>query len=319
MAEEGEVKKPKPDHASSIGQVISGVLVQNDFKLSLMAPEDLKEYAGLTTTTLLCRQRLTLGSASTELIKWALEGTFGTVDIQSPEAEPNGKHDDEEADAELSRPRPRPQIFSIMGDAVRVICKPRGEIELEWEGNATNDSIADAVMAILLTVESSPAAIKHSSVLHDHHSHSHSHSHSHPATTTTKPNGAPPTTRNPHSNLSPDERLNRLFMFLEAQFGEEAIAPIRTPPLPHEPSTSDGDGDGDAPPSTVDREKKEAHELARLHALGIPVPGLEIRVDKNVARVWLERLEVECANKTLADRVRAVVERAVDTVAPLWG
>ena len=49
------------------------------------------------------------------------------------------------------------------------------------------------------------------------------------------------------------------------------------------------------------------------------MPGLEIRVDKNVATVWLETLEVECKNRILGDRVKAVVERAVEVVAPLWG
>ena len=62
----------------------------------------------------------------------------------------------------------------------------------------------------------------------------------------------------------------------------------------------------------------EAEELERLHSIGVPVPGVEIRVDKLVAKVWLETLEVECSNATLRDRVKAVVERAVETVAPLW-
>lgn len=48
------------------------------------------------------------------------------------------------------------------------------------------------------------------------------------------------------------------------------------------------------------------------------MPGLEIRVDKHVARVWLETLEVECGYAVLRDRVRVVVERAVETVAGLW-
>lgn len=66
------------------------------------------------------------------------------------------------------------------------------------------------------------------------------------------------------------------------------------------------------------RERQQA-ELARLHRLGIPVPGIGIRVDKMEATVWLEDLEVECRNKVLSDRVRAVVERAVEVTAPLWG
>ncbi|KAL2041028.1 hypothetical protein N7G274_006486 [Stereocaulon virgatum] len=61
-------------------RLITGVLVQNDFKMSLMAPEDLREYAGLTTTTIMCKQNLTLSAAGLDLIKWALEGTFGAIE-----------------------------------------------------------------------------------------------------------------------------------------------------------------------------------------------------------------------------------------------
>jgi cleavage and polyadenylation specificity factor subunit 3 len=66
------------------------------------------------------------------------------------------------------------------------------------------------------------------------------------------------------------------------------------------------------------RERQQV-ELERLHRLGIPVPGVAIKVDKMEATVWLEDLEVECKNKVFADRVRAVVERAVEVSAPLWG
>ena len=65
----------------------------------------------------------------------------------------------------------------------------------------------------------------------------------------------------------------------------------------------------------VGREKAVATELARLHDLGIPVPGVQIKVDKMVASVWLETMEVECTNKTLADRVRAVMDRVLDGLA----
>ena len=59
-------------------------------------------------------------------------------------------------------------------------------------------------------------------------------------------------------------------------------------------------------------------ELNRLHNLGVPVPGVEIKFDRFVARVWLEGLEVECANNALRARVKAVVERGVETVSGLW-
>ncbi|KAI7091823.1 Metallo-hydrolase/oxidoreductase, partial [Hortaea werneckii] len=79
--EEAEGEKGEKKLRVEGSQLVSGVLVQNDFKLSLMAPEDLKEYAGLTTTTVLCRQRITLAAAGTELIKWALESTFGGITV----------------------------------------------------------------------------------------------------------------------------------------------------------------------------------------------------------------------------------------------
>lgn len=104
-------------------------------------------------------------------------------------------------------------------------------------------------------------------------------------------------------------------MMLEAQFGSD-IGPIERPRVPADLVN------GTSEATEAVKEERvadiESAELDRLHALGIPVPGLEIKVDKHVARVWLETLEVECANAVLRDRVRVVVERAVETVAGLW-
>lgn len=119
-------------------------------------------------------------------------------------------------------------------------------------------------------------------------------------------------------------------MFLEAQFGS-AITPITKPKLPVRPprnfksSSDDVDDksenlkDDSAEDEVEDLLDYEAEEMERLHSIGIPVPGVEIKVDKHVAKVWLETLEVECQYGVLRDRVKAVVERAVETVAPLWG
>jgi cleavage and polyadenylation specificity factor subunit 3 len=76
-----------------------------------------------------------------------------------------------------------------------------------------------------------------------------------------------------------------------------------------------------AAPSLNDNSELSAEdkaELRRLHNLGIPVPGVEIKFDKFVAKVWLEDLDVECANNALRARVKAVVERGVETVSGLW-
>jgi cleavage and polyadenylation specificity factor subunit 3 len=71
--------------------------------------------------------------------------------------------------------------------------------------------------------------------------------------------------------------------------------------------------------ANAELEERQQKEIARLHKIGIPVPGVSIKVDRMSATVWLEDLEVECSNKVFADRVRAVVERGVEVTAPLWG
>ncbi len=334
---------PPPGHLTSPegseAELVAGVIVQNDFKMSLMDPEDLREYAGLTTSTIACRQRLTLSAAGIDLIKWALESTFGTIE-ELPETKfkktsdssdtTNGKDETTDVDEEVAHVV---AAYLVMG-CVTVRYRSNGEVELEWEGNMLNDGIADAVMAVLLSTESSPAAVKSRSFMVIHnirwlikqigsaskHSHSHSHGHELPL-------------RNPHASLTPQERLERLFLFLEAQFGADAVTPVATPKLPplardKKPRKIGGDdgADSDASMELSDDEEEEERllelrqktELERLHKIGIPVPGITIAVDKMIATVWLEDLEVECSQKVLADRVKAIVERAVEVTAPLW-
>lgn len=316
--------------------LISGVLIQHeaDFKLSFMAPDDLKEYAGLTTTTIMCKQSLRLSAAGVDLIRWVLEGAFGAIKasevVDKPLADKqvngqsNGIH--EAADEEISRSSTKYEVM----DCVDVLCRPDGLVEVIWEGNVINDGIADAVLAALCTVETSPAAVKQSS---RQHSHSHAHdTHDEFALRFKRPH--------PHRTASPSTRLSRLFLILENQFGAEAIKPISVPrnsaslpPLtsaataPSTPADTTNGSSMDvgeaysvaaAPSVTTEFSPEDKAELRRLHNLGIPVPGIEIKFDKYAARVWLEDLEVECANKTLKARIKAVVERGVETVSGLW-
>ena len=316
----GRLAALPPPTNSEESRILNGVLVQNDFKLSLMAPEDLREYAALTTTTIHCKQRLTLAAAGIELIKWALEGTFGAIEeiIPTPpqaaeNINTNGSTTppDDDAEGEIERPLEISTAFLIMGSVIVRHQSPGGEVTVEWEGSMLNDGIADAVLAVLFSVESSPAAVKHSASTNGHNHHQHHLGQ-----------------RNPHAGGSSEERFERLCMFLEAQFGTQ-VSPIAKPRLnllrlQSKTENADGikkdeDEDGDEQMMTEDeREELEAQELERLHAMGVPVPGVEIRVDKNVARVWLEDLEVECANAVLRDRVKAVVERSVEVVSPMW-
>lgn len=154
---------PSPDGPET--ELIAGVIVQNDFKMSLMDPEDLREYAGLTTSTIACRQRLTLSAAGLDLIKWALESTFGSIE-ELPETKARNTSGDSESSSSQDEMKDIDEevahlvaAYMVMG-CVTVRYHSNGEVELEWEGNMLNDGIADAVMAVLLSTESSPAAVR---------------------------------------------------------------------------------------------------------------------------------------------------------------
>lgn len=162
----GTLAQVAPPSEQDDGQLMAGVLVQNGFDLSLMAPDDLREYAGLTTTTITCKQHLTLSSASMDLIRWALESTFGAIEKVGANAETKEESNGElenmpkKEAAEEEIPSEETQTFLIMGCVVLRYHSRNREVELEWEGNMMNDGVADAVMAVLLTVESSPASVK---------------------------------------------------------------------------------------------------------------------------------------------------------------
>ena len=159
-----QISPPKTDNPDD-AKLLAGVLVQKDFKLSLMAAEDLREYAGLTTTTITCKQRITLGAAGIGLVRWGLEGVFGSIEEIGSRKKMKGEiaaakddngvvlHDQGTKEEVL------PVAYLVMG-CIIVRHHPNGEVELEWEGNLMNDGMADAVLSVLLMMESSPAAVK---------------------------------------------------------------------------------------------------------------------------------------------------------------
>ncbi|KAF3927023.1 hypothetical protein ABW21_db0203663 [Orbilia brochopaga] len=272
----GKLAKHPPHPSQDIEQAIvktasdhifAGVLVQNDFKLSLMSPDDLREYAGLTTTTVVCKQRVPLSSAGAGLVRWSLESMFGGI-VTVKKEKSNGfvEELDEEGEIEdtnlskatVDQPSGA-EVYRVM-DCVTVSCRS-GYVELEWEGNIHNDGIADAILAILLSIESSPASVKYSSKPH-------SHNHDRPSD---------------HANVSLSSRLDRVLWFLEEQFGDN-IQPI----------------------------EPEGGDIAK----GQIKMTLRIQVDEHEAIVRFDPLEVECKFEALRQRIMAVLERAIDTVAP---
>ena len=146
-----------------------------------MAPEDLREYAGLTTTVVTCKQRVPMYAAGLDLIRWSFESMFGAVvnlpdddedgdtpaavkkeeDASDDEYDPEAQLEDTPAPEKKQKVELSGQTFRIM-DSVTVRCRNHF-VEIEWEGNVINDGVADACLAILTSLESSPAAVKRNS------------------------------------------------------------------------------------------------------------------------------------------------------------
>ncbi|KAF7357810.1 hypothetical protein MVEN_00827000 [Mycena venus] len=169
--------------------VLSGLLISKDFAYTLLDPQDLEDFAGLSTCTVTQRQKIAVG-VRWQLVRWHLEGMFGRVE--------------EGVDAE-GLPTMR-----VMG-AVDIKQTDEHEMTLEWDSSAScNDMLADATMALITGIDKSPASVKLTSHPHDH-AHGGSESdtvrHSHP-----------------HADCEEVEtRIKRLAWFLEAHFGGAEI------------------------------------------------------------------------------------------------
>lgn len=349
-------RESHPPTSSDENQVISGVLVRNEeHSMSLMDPADLPEYAGLPITRVGERVHVNLGIGP-ELIKYGLCGYFGTVtEVPSPYSSSlvNGEKPYSNGTAKTSHPdlEDRGQIttFLIM-DTVLVYVYDGGRVEIAWEGNVTSDSIADAVLGCVGEIAMSPAGIKFSEAqrmngtTHHHHANG-AEDDDLEEELTDKYDGKA------KSTFAGGVGLGRLCTLLEAQFGEENIAPIKIPRrwYGHETMSAFGtaanaeavqsslrrlkiDSD-DMPNGSAEKDLEEdvvltaeekallretdvQEEIRRLHGLGILIPGFEVRADKAVARVWLEDLSVECEARVWKERVAAVVKGATGAV---WG
>lgn len=60
------------------GEILSGLLVSKDYSYTLLDARDLGDFAGLSTSTVVQRQSISV-DVGWELIKWHLDGMFGGV------------------------------------------------------------------------------------------------------------------------------------------------------------------------------------------------------------------------------------------------
>ena len=130
----GSLAEKKPDHAAAL----KGLLISKDFSYTLLDPKDLEDFTGLSTSTITQKQTIPIG-VDWSVVRWHLEGMYGEV---------------EEGKDEAGRPS-----FTIM-NAVQLVQVSDTAAELRWASNTSNDMIADSALALLLSIDSSPATVK---------------------------------------------------------------------------------------------------------------------------------------------------------------
>ncbi|KAG7661352.1 YSH1 [[Candida] subhashii] len=163
------------------GQIVSGVLVQKDFDLNLLQLQDLHEFTQLATSIVKSKISLKI-NADIPLMIWHLEQMFGYVNIIND--------DDEEWECEIM------EMVDILID--RTQSSAGLVVTVEWiNDNLMADSLADSVIAILYSIDSSPASVKISSSQHRHHNH-----------------------KEAHSETGIESRIKRISLILKAQFGD---------------------------------------------------------------------------------------------------
>ncbi|KDQ21927.1 hypothetical protein BOTBODRAFT_26331 [Botryobasidium botryosum FD-172 SS1] len=165
-----------------VGDLISGLLVSKDYSYTLLDPRDLRDFTGLTTSTVIQKMKVEMG-VGWDLVRWHLEGMYGSV--------------------EEGRDDTGIKTMRVMG-AVDVKHTAEHELTLEWVSSASNDMLADSALGIIMGIDKSPASVKMTT---------HKHAHAHPH--------AEPSHPHSHSEeLDNALRVERIAMFLEAHFGD---------------------------------------------------------------------------------------------------
>ncbi|EDO39587.1 predicted protein [Nematostella vectensis] len=126
----GQMAREKPEH----GKPLSGILIKRGFNYHLIAPDDLQNYTELATSVLTQKQSVAFHGAFS-VLKQCLENLAGRLD----EVTIQGKS--------------AVRVFGAI-----TVMHEKSSVLIEWVANSVNDMYADAVLAVVLQVESNPTA-----------------------------------------------------------------------------------------------------------------------------------------------------------------
>lgn len=222
-------KPPKQD------DVLSGLLISKDFVYTILDPSDLLDFTGLSTSTIVQRQRVAL-HINWSLIVYHLRGMFGKL-VEGVDLD--GKR--------------TVRIMDVLD--LKQSMESAYEFLLEWKSGMANDMVADSCLALLLGIEGMPATVKATM--------GEAHAHAHGGKENGHANDTASTLAHPHADGASDAltRTEQLAAFLEAHFGAveeiEIGGPMSAPQDAH-----DEDQDA-ASPAVKEEEEKEANGDSR--------------------------------------------------------
>ncbi|MBW0480711.1 hypothetical protein O181_020426 [Austropuccinia psidii MF-1] len=173
---------------------LGALLVSKDAAYTLLSPTDLREYTGLSTGTVLQKQKLTI-NVGWQTVKWHLCRMYGSV-VEG--VDPDGL-----------------LTLRVMG-IVDINLVTESQLLFQWVGSLSNDMIADSVLALLLGIDQSPASLK----LMLPHSHAHNHAHEQHHEPKLEDDDLKQQLLPSDPNLQPRiAKLDRLIGLLDAHFG----------------------------------------------------------------------------------------------------
>ncbi|UZJ53988.1 hypothetical protein CBS101457_003308 [Exobasidium rhododendri] len=181
-------KPPKQD------DIISGLLISKDFAYTILNPEDLHDFTGLRTSTIIQRQRIQL-HVTWSLMLYHLKGMFGKV-LEGVDLE--GKRTSRIMDV-LDLKQSKESAFEFL---------------LEWKSGVANDMVADSCLALLLGIEAMPASVRITTGAQ--HKHDHEGEHIDKAVGNGKNGHSVARGKRDDDGLA---RTEQLAAFLEARFG----------------------------------------------------------------------------------------------------
>lgn len=322
----GSIAKKTPKQ----NDILSGLLISKDFAYTILNPEDLLDFTGLSTSTIVQRQRIQL-HITWSLILYHLKGMFGKV-IEGVDLE--GKQTVRIMDV-LDLKQSKESAFEFL---------------LEWKSGVANDMVADSCLALLVGIEAMPASVRITTG--EPHKHNHEVDDAH---TQNGGNGVLKVNGDSVQTKGAEElaRTEQLAAFLEARFGnveEVLIGGERDNLVERQEQTSlsgeekvvikqedvnDGDdvmmkevnGDGKGivnhQEDVVEEGQQEEEEEQKLiHFLGqfkgTPERlALQIHLDKEIGVVDIQTLKVTASTSNLEKQLMGLVELVVSAHTPL--